>query len=411
MKKILYTITAISILVSGPSSVYAANVDYGYYSSNNILFYDPNSTKCSGSPGATGAGLGGVSGFDTVKPITLKGANNAEKVMNFLLDNGFPIPAAAGMMGNFYVESRFDPNALNSGSGAYGLAQWLGGRKDGLMAFGGSSYNTLETQVQWLMHELQTDESASMAVTKETDPVQAAVAWEALFERSGAAAVGERSASAKKIYDEWTASKSLSGDFTATSNGTATSSSAGGCASAGAGASVFGTGDLQGYAFPIAVTGKGSLDSFGGALNLLPCAGRPCHHDGTYAFDLGVKGYGASDPLINPNSIGAPVYSVSDGQIVNRIDNSGSRQGCTEYYIKSTKDDHIWAYIHLALQNAVAQNGQTVTAGQLLGYVGPSICADNTAPHLHIDSGGGITTDRNELVSQVINGLYEQLPN
>ena len=40
--------------------------------------------------------------------------------------------AAAGILGVLQLESRLDPKSVNSSSGATGLAQWLGGRKDKL---------------------------------------------------------------------------------------------------------------------------------------------------------------------------------------------------------------------------------------------------------------------------------------
>lgn len=42
--------------------------------------------------------------------------------------------ASAGILGVLELESRLNPSAVNSSSGATGLAQWLGGRKDKLEA-------------------------------------------------------------------------------------------------------------------------------------------------------------------------------------------------------------------------------------------------------------------------------------
>lgn len=396
--------------------------DEAFYSSNDILFYDPDAVACVGTVNADAAATntsGSTSNFSQPGTLTLKGINNAEKVMNFLLDQGFPLPAAAGIMGNFSVESGFDPVALNSSSGAYGLAQWLGSRKTSLQSYGGASHNTLPMQLQFLMHELETTEKASMAVKNQTDPVQAAITWELKFERSGQAAVSQRSARALKIFEEWKKNQSLSDAFLksidnvsiiSTGSGSGLTNSS--CTAGGSGSAVFGTAELQGYAFPIALKSKSDLDTFGGALNMLPCSGTNCHHDGTYAFDLGVKGYGAKDKLFNPNSIGAPVFAISDGTITRRRDNPNSvRVNCTQYTLTSSKDQHAWWYGHLDLKGAAVTQGQTVKAGQLLGYVGPSNCADNTAPHLHIDSGGGIISQRNDLVSKVVNGLFIQMGN
>lgn len=418
------TMMIVGALVVSPLSYAKEGVSYdeGFYSSNDILYYNPTATACVGDVNSETGTIntpGNTTNFAKPGTITLSGANNAERVMNFLLEQGFPLPAASGMMGNFSVESGFDPVALNAKSGAYGLAQWLGSRKSSLQSYGGAEHNTIAVQVQFLMHELETTEKASMAVKNETDPIQAAVTWELKFERSGQAAVGQRSGRAKKIFDEWTKNKSLSDAFLKTiDNATVVSTGSGSgltnsnCSPGGSGSAVFGSAELEGYAFPIALKKKSDLDTFGGALNKLPCLGTKCHHDGTYAFDLGVKGYGAKDVNFNPNSIGAPVFAISDGTITRRSDNpNATRTNCTQFTLTSSKDNHAWWYGHLDLKGAAVTQGQKVKAGQLLGYVGPSNCADNTAPHLHIDSGGGLTGKRNELVSKVINGLYTQIGN
>ncbi|MBP6037987.1 MAG: peptidoglycan DD-metalloendopeptidase family protein [Candidatus Saccharimonas sp.] len=423
IRSLIHKLIVTALLVSLIIPQYAIaeegkSYDENFYAGNDILFYNPEVAACSSdtnSPSDISESTNGIVG-DFSKPgaIVLKGSNNAEKVMNFLLDHGLTIPAASGIMGNFSVESEFSPTALNKSSGAFGLAQWLGPRKINLEKYGGVKHNTLEIQLQFLMYELKTSEKASMAVNDETDPIQAAITWELKFERSGEVAVSQRSSRAKKIFDEWTKNKALSDSFLKTiGNGAVVSSGSGSlinpdCANR-SGQTIFGKAELEGYAFPIAITKKSDIDTFGGALNKLPCLGI-CHHDGTFAFDLGVKGYGAHDVKFNPNSIGAPVYAISDGKIIRRKDNPNSvRTNCTQFSLLSSKDDHVWWYGHLDIKGAAVDEGQTVKVGQLLGYVGPSNCADNTAPHLHIDSGGGSVSTRNDLVSKVVNGLYTQI--
>ena len=171
---------------------------------------------------------------------------------------------------------------------------------------------------------------------------------------------------------------------------------------------------IDGYAFPIAAGKKSDIDSFGGALSLLPCnSAGGCHHNetrdrGGFAFDIGVKGYGPD------RSENAPVYAISDGT-VQRVDRERNGAPCTSFQLESSKDGYSYWYGHLA-SNPSIRNGQRVRVGQQIGKVGPSICADRTAPHLHIDRGypkghgGGQTCCRDEGIIPLINKLYEALP-
>lgn len=70
--------------------------------------------------------------------ITLAGKNNEERVWNYFADKGLSPLLIAGIMGNFKVESNFDPTVVYGGSHsndpasvtvAWGLAQWLPGSK------------------------------------------------------------------------------------------------------------------------------------------------------------------------------------------------------------------------------------------------------------------------------------------
>lgn len=418
MRRLLSAVVIASVaVVYGPAQILHA-LSLQDYMSNNMLHLGPAESTCSN----TGSTDGGTSDdFSSPKPITLTGANNAEKIMNFLIGQGFPLAAASGIMGNFSVESNFDPTIENP-IGATGLAQWLDDRLSNLKSYGGSAYKTLEVQVQFMMHELNTTEAKSMGIKTIASPEDAATFWEKFYERPEPGSTGARSKRAGMIFNEWQTKKSLSDAFLNTlsaGGGTSTNStnSLGGpaCPSSTGGSVFLGTGALDGYAMPISAKSKSDFSTFGGALSRMPCSSG-CHHDGTPAYDLGVLGFGTTDPepSLNPNPIGAPVYAISDGTITVRHDNApgprGQRIGCTQFTLNSSKDSHNWWYGHLALQGAAVNKGQQVSKGQLLGYVGNSTCADMTMPHLHIDSGGGTLSDRNELVYTVVNGLYKQMP-
>ncbi|HXR50327.1 MAG TPA: phage tail tip lysozyme [Verrucomicrobiae bacterium] len=83
---------------------------------------------------------------------TLVGNTNAEKVWNFFIGKGLTNVQVAAIMGNLQQESGFSPTIVNSGSGAYGLGQWLGGRLTALK--GQPNYTDLGTQLDFMWSEL-----------------------------------------------------------------------------------------------------------------------------------------------------------------------------------------------------------------------------------------------------------------
>ncbi|QAR77488.1 CHAP domain-containing protein (plasmid) [Lactiplantibacillus plantarum] len=89
--------------------------------------------------------------------------------------------AAAGILGVLQLESRLDPKSVNSSSGATGLAQWLGGRKDKLedLAHKESKPATnLGIQLDYLDQELNSSYYASnKQIFKYTDVHKATKAW------------------------------------------------------------------------------------------------------------------------------------------------------------------------------------------------------------------------------------------
>lgn len=193
--------------------------------------------------------------------------------------------------------------------------------------------------------------------------------------------------------------------------------SSGNCSSAGVSGD-YGIVSADGYAFPIAAKKKSDYEKFG-ALSPVPCAGvGSCHHPfaprGGYAFDLGVKGFGPD------RSENAPVYAISDGIIVfikhqRTNPNTQATHACNQLEFKSDLDDYVYWYGHLKYDPSFIA-GQRYKAGQEIGRVGPSVCADDTAPHLHIDRGypkgvmGGNEEHRDEGIIPLINKLYDELP-
>ncbi len=67
----------------------------------------------------------------------LSGKDNVQKVFNFLVGQGLTGMQAAAVIGNFMQESgdKVSPTAKNPSSGAWGIAQWLGGRQTTLFEY------------------------------------------------------------------------------------------------------------------------------------------------------------------------------------------------------------------------------------------------------------------------------------
>jgi tail lysozyme len=118
--------------------------DLYFYSSNDILFFDPDAS-CGVGSDATGV-------------PSLVGKDNPEKIWNFLVAKGLSNEQAAGVLGNIQAESGFDPGVVErSGGGGFGIVQWTGGRRTALEAAAaqkGVPVNDLGFQLEYLYQEL-----------------------------------------------------------------------------------------------------------------------------------------------------------------------------------------------------------------------------------------------------------------
>jgi Phage tail lysozyme len=113
-------------------------------------------------------------------------ADNRAVAMQFLLGKGLTRAQAAGVVGSLMQESGLNPNAKNPSSGAFGVGQWLGGRKTALLARRDSG--TLRGQLEHLWGELQGPESAALDRLRGAHSVaDAASAFTWGFERPGQA--------------------------------------------------------------------------------------------------------------------------------------------------------------------------------------------------------------------------------
>ena len=159
-KSMLY-ICLVSILATSlaPLRVLAV-VDTGFYSANDILFYNPDDTGCTGSSGSS-TGADSSSSDPAYK-------ERLETTLKFLTGKGLSLAAAAGIAGNLKVESGIVPTRVQNTSPSYkapdnytpvsgvgfGIAQWTsGGRQKALLNYAKSkskNITDLDTQLEHL---------------------------------------------------------------------------------------------------------------------------------------------------------------------------------------------------------------------------------------------------------------------
>ena len=120
----LYILTSLVLISSFvPSKVFAVDMDF--YSSNNILYYNPDSTCSTSSSNIPSGEAEGLTQNETSKLI-----------FQTLLNGGFNSVQAAAAMGNFWRESGFNSSAEEfPGAGGWGLAQWTAGRRTNVLAY------------------------------------------------------------------------------------------------------------------------------------------------------------------------------------------------------------------------------------------------------------------------------------
>lgn len=110
---------------------------------------------------------------------------------------------AAGVAGNFQVESGLDPTSANPTEGAIGLAQWEKGRRAALQQYAastGGSETDLATQLGFLGSELHGSESGALQQLRATsDPASAAAVFDQYYERSSGSSRATRVADAQAI--------------------------------------------------------------------------------------------------------------------------------------------------------------------------------------------------------------------
>ncbi|QSN68396.1 phage tail tape measure protein [Mammaliicoccus sciuri] len=303
-------------------------IEYGLVSSDvNVPYYKYTANNMSG--GQTGS----IS--------SLSGSSTQAKVWNNLKARGLSDAQVAGIMGNIERESGFKTNAKEVGGTGIGLVQWSFARANNLKAYAksrGKAWTDLQTQLDFLWHELNTSEiSALNALKKATTATSASNIFQQKFERAGVVAQGQRNAAAKKYYNQF---KGMSGS--------------GGIVQGTAGSSV--VNDNNTWMFD---------KQFGRYNNGGTHYGRDI--TGANINGKAVKAARAGVVTFSGWGAGGNMLSVFDGQ-------------------------NTYTYMHL-LKPATVKKGQTVKAGQVVGQVGSTFGKGgmSSGPHLHVQVNKGQT--------------------
>ena len=106
--------------------------------------------------------------------------DNVQIAVQFFKSKGYSDVATAALVGGFLQESGLKSTIQNS-IGAFGIAQWLGDRKKALLKE--PNYNTLETQLNFVIKELNSGEPRAKQLLKSAKTLEEAVVGAAFFER------------------------------------------------------------------------------------------------------------------------------------------------------------------------------------------------------------------------------------
>lgn len=365
LKKISIVLLCIGLISSTASNpVSAASRDDEKAAIYDTVYYDPNmvaSAICTTSASGGAAGAKVPTNFNLGKTKVERQINLIKALMS---DYGLTPAQAAGPVGNFMHESggtHLPPDVNEGGSagppafkGGYGWAQWTGGRQDTFITFAvnngymkNRSVNATDAaNYAYLKKELAEGYTDTITqLKKQRSPEDAAVSFEATFERAGVPALTDRKKNARDALSAYISSSGVSG------SGASTGCNIGGVAIVG---------DV---AFPL----QGKKNTV---------KNPEIFKNGD--TDLAGHPYTAYD--INANT-GTPVVAFMGGKVI-----SVSTDKCPGRLIGiyNKESDLVISYMHLSFNEKVAE-GDTVKAGDLIGYVGTTQ-QGCVVPHLHIDA-------------------------
>ena len=138
---------------------------------------------------------------------------NARIIAEELSKRGWKKAHIAGKLGNFQLESGFNPRINEGGKvgapmgvGGYGIAQWTGGRQKNLINFAKQQKmdpGDINLQTKFLLYELEGPEKKAAAYLREAvSPEESARRFLTDFERAGIPKTKQRQEAARAIYGQ-----------------------------------------------------------------------------------------------------------------------------------------------------------------------------------------------------------------
>ena len=187
----LFIMTLSSLM---PLKVFA--IDTGFYSANDILFYNPDDTGCNSSGDSSGGS------------VKLTKSEKLKLIFQTLIDGGMNAVQAAAVMGNMQAESGFNNDSHETGGGGYGLVQWTGGRRTNLEKYAakkGVPASDIAMQVEFLLKEYNNGDYRGINGSEfknATNIVKATTAWMTQYESPAVATahLPRRIKAAKEVY-------------------------------------------------------------------------------------------------------------------------------------------------------------------------------------------------------------------
>lgn len=143
---------------------------------------DANDTPATDeTPGTSGPA--DVSGIPSAPGVR----GTAQQAIDFFMSKGLTRAQAAGIAGNLFHESGFNPSAVGDGGTSFGIAQWHGGRGDAMKAWTrahGYSSTSFRGQLEYLWTELNGSERGALARLRQTSSAyDAGMTFQRYFER------------------------------------------------------------------------------------------------------------------------------------------------------------------------------------------------------------------------------------